>query len=103
MPIIPGITQAASLLNNLFRQGEDPAQTMQALTDPEAIVSPADPYQRAGYDPVIESISTMDISGIVAPAPNNYAVVGSAIVGESIVGEDSLVGSSIVGIDIIGG
>ena len=85
MPIIPGITQAASLLNNLFRQGEDPAQAMQTLTDPEAIVSPADPYQRAGHDPVLEEVATVGVSGTdVPPAPperyieavwNNYSPI----------------------------
>lgn len=69
MPITPGITQAASLLNNLFRQGADPAQAVQALTDPEAIVSPADPYQRAGYDPVLEEVATVGVSGTDAPPP----------------------------------
>lgn len=103
MPITPGIMQAAGMLNNLFNQGTNPVQSLQNVPNPEAIVSPEDPYQRAGHDPVIELISTMDISGIVAPAQNNYAIVGTAIVGESIAGEDSLVGSSIVGIDITGG
>lgn len=75
MPITPGITQAASLLNNLFRQGEDPAQAMQALTDPEAIVSPADPYQRAGHDPVLEEVATVGVSGTDVPPVPPYVYI----------------------------
>lgn len=70
MPITPGITQAAGMLNNLFNQGTKPTQSLQNVPNPEAIVSPEDPYQRAGYDPVLDEISTPGISGTdIPPAP----------------------------------
>ena len=79
MPITPGISQAAGLLNSLFRQGKDPSQQIQALQDPEAVISPADTILLQERTPVLKQLSGGPFSGWNAGSIQQKTVTGSIL------------------------
>lgn len=101
MPLTPGITQAAALLNSLVKQGQDANRLLHNLPIPETVVSPANAELLTGKDPVIGEVAFTPIGGII-PTPVEKTLVGYAIVGISKVSPGlALVGSAIVGDDYI--